>query len=154
MNSAPLFLVITMKIEKPTAFQPPQTESSSVERQVRDVAKLYEGQFLRELVRQMRGTVPDSGLIEQSMGEKIYREELDNQYVESWVNEGGIGLADLIYDQILEKYGAQIKPAPPGSREAPGAQNPSVNPAARSPQPKVTVDQMPPPQIRSKGSSS
>lgn len=68
-----------------------------------DAAKLMEKQFLREMVRAMRATVT-YGLQKPSMAENIYRSELDNQYVESWGDNGGVGLADLIYDQVMAKY--------------------------------------------------
>lgn len=68
-----------------------------------EAAKLMEKQFLREMVRAMRATV-SFGAEKPSMGEMIYRGELDNQYVESWGDNGGVGLADLIYDQVMEKY--------------------------------------------------
>ncbi|NJL26087.1 MAG: hypothetical protein HC902_13585 [Calothrix sp. SM1_5_4] len=38
------------------------------------------------------------------MAEKIFAEQLDNQYVDSWADKGGVGLADMIYTQIKEKY--------------------------------------------------
>lgn len=71
---------------------------------VHDVAKLYEKQFLREMVKAMRGTVSFSDATKPSMAENIYRDQLDEQYVESWGDNGGIGLSNLIYDQIMERY--------------------------------------------------
>lgn len=70
---------------------------------VDEVAKLYEKQFLGEMMKAMRGSTNISGE-KQSMGESIYRDQLDSQYVESWGDNGGIGLANLIYDQLMERY--------------------------------------------------
>lgn len=70
---------------------------------VDEVAKLYEKQFLREMVKAMRGTV-SFGAEKPSMAENLYRDELDQQYVESWGDHGGIGLGDLIYEQIMDKF--------------------------------------------------
>lgn len=78
---------------------------------VDEVAKLYEKQFLREMVRAMRGTVGHSELTKPSMGENIYRERLDQEYVETWGETGGIGLSDLIYEQIMERYFASEETA-------------------------------------------
>jgi peptidoglycan hydrolase FlgJ len=80
---------------------------------VDEVAKLYEKQFLREMVRAMRGTV-SFGAQKPSMAENIYREQLDNEYVESWGEQGGIGLSELIYEQLMDRYfaggpGAKLK---------------------------------------------
>lgn len=71
---------------------------------VDDVAKLYEKQFLREMVKAMRSTVSFGELTKPSMAENIYRDQLDNEYVENWGDQGGIGLSNLIYDQIMEKF--------------------------------------------------
>ncbi len=77
---------------------PPRNEK------IDDVAKLYEKQFLREMVKAMRSTVSNSELVPQSMGEKIYRSQMDEEYVEQWSNSGGTGLSNMIYDQIMDRY--------------------------------------------------
>lgn len=69
---------------------------------VEQAAKMYEKQFLHEMVKAMRGTV-DFGQ-KPSMAEGIYRDQLDEQYVESWGEQGGIGLSDLIYNQVMERF--------------------------------------------------
>jgi peptidoglycan hydrolase FlgJ len=75
---------------------------------LKEVAKKYENQFMREMVKSMRGTVQDSGLIKVGMGEKIFRDDLDSEYVNNWSDRGGVGFADVIYKQLLDKYGAQL----------------------------------------------
>ncbi len=85
--------------------------------QLREASKMYEQHFMREMVKAMRQATPDSGLIETSFGEKIYREQLDNEYVETWSKGGGVGLADLIYNNIRERFfpGAEtLMPQPKG----------------------------------------
>lgn len=84
----------------------PRASSEALPRndKIDEVAKMYEKQFLREMVKAMRGTVTASELVPQSMGEKIYRSQLDEEYVENWGNSGGLGLSDMIYEQIMDKY--------------------------------------------------
>lgn len=76
-----------------------------IDQQFQDVSKLYEKQFLREMVKAMRSTVHESGFIKQNQGEKIFREQLDQENVEKWGDRGGIGLADMIYKQLVDRYG-------------------------------------------------
>ncbi len=76
-----------------------------IDQQFKDVSKLYEKQFLREMVKAMRSTVHESGFIKQNQGEKIFREQLDQEHVEKWGDRGGIGMADMIYSQLIERYG-------------------------------------------------
>lgn len=95
---------------KPTGarLSPPTPNVKSIDDKFRDVAKLYEKQFMREMVKAMRSTVQESGLLKVNTGEKIFREQLDEQYVDKWGARGGMGLADLIYNQLVERYGAQM----------------------------------------------
>ena len=80
------------------ATPPPKNEK------IDEVARMYEKQFLREMVKAMRSTVSESDLVPQSMGEKIYRSQMDEEYVEQWSNQGGTGLSNMIYEQIMDRY--------------------------------------------------
>jgi peptidoglycan hydrolase FlgJ len=60
------------------------------------------------MVKAMRGTVGESELMPASMGEKIFREQLDDNYVEEWSNTGGVGFADLIYNHVMDRYQNQF----------------------------------------------
>jgi flagellar protein FlgJ len=68
-------------------------------------ARSFENQFLRQIVGAMRKTVPKDELIEESMTENLFKEQLDGEYVDKWVDGGGIGLADMLYTQLNERYG-------------------------------------------------
>lgn len=85
---------------QPHALERPQQRNE----QVYKAAKMYENQFLRDMVKAMRQTVSESELMPTSMGEKIFREQLDQEYVEGWSDRGGIGFADMIYDHIMDRY--------------------------------------------------
>ena len=79
---------------------------------------MYEEQFLRQMVRAMRKSVGHSALTKPSFGERIYREQLDDKYVSSWIDRGGTGFGDMIYTQLAEKFfpqllGRKIKPIRP-----------------------------------------
>ncbi|MCX7978316.1 MAG: rod-binding protein [Bdellovibrionaceae bacterium] len=89
---------------------------TSPEQKLREVSTLYEKQFLREMVKAMRATVGEGGIIKPSHGERIFREQLDHEYVEQWGDRGGIGLADLIYEQLVERYGEKLGLKPPEIR--------------------------------------
>lgn len=96
-----------MSVTKASALlvTPPETKTQdSRHPKVLEAAKMYEGQFLREMVRAMKKTVPESEFMPESQAEKIFREQLDDQSVDNWVERGGVGMADLIYDQVMEKY--------------------------------------------------
>jgi flagellar protein FlgJ len=73
-----------------------------------EVADMYEKHFLGEMMKAMRSTVHESGFIKQNQAEKIFREQLDDHYVDKWGEKGGIGLSTMIYQQLVEKFGAQM----------------------------------------------
>lgn len=74
------------------------------EKQLKEAAKMYEQHFLREMVKAMRKTVPEGEFLKANFAEKLYQEQLDHQYVDAWSESGGVGLADMIYDQIKMRY--------------------------------------------------
>ncbi len=88
------------KIQKGLPIRPQQNP----EAKLRDAAKMYEQYFLNEMVKAMRTTIDHSDLTEPNMAEQIYSEKLDDQYVETWSNRGGVGLADIIYNQIHDRF--------------------------------------------------
>lgn len=76
---------------------------------VREVADLYEKFFIKELMRHMKsGLNEDGGMIKKNNAEKIFTEQLDEQYSDEWNKRGGFGISDLIYQNVTERYGAQI----------------------------------------------
>lgn len=80
-----------------------QTQAK-VEAKLKDAAKMYEKQFLREMVKAMRSTVNYSEMSKPGYAEKIYQNQLDNQYAENWGETGGIGLSKLIFEQIKSRH--------------------------------------------------
>lgn len=106
-----------MEIKKDT-FIPTRTvqAQSEIDQKLKDAAQMYEQHFLGEMVKAMRQSVSTSDLVESNMGQKIYEGQLDQQYVEQWSNAGGVGLSDLIYQNIKERY----FPAHTMTRVAPG----------------------------------
>ena len=90
--------------QKPISPEAPTQQAEKKDPKVWGAAQLYEQQFLREIVKAMRRSVPESELVPTSMGERIYREQLDDQYVDQWSQKGGVGFADLVYDHIMERF--------------------------------------------------
>ncbi len=83
-------------------------QQKSADEKLKDVSKMYEKHFLGEMMKAMRSTVHESGFIQVNQAEKIFREQLDGEYVDKWSEKGGIGLSSMIYDQLVQRYGAQL----------------------------------------------
>ena len=103
--------MIDMDRFKATRQVPGQGE---MEQKLRKAADMYEQQFLGDMLKSMRSTVSESELLPSGIGQKIYEGELDNEYVKAWVGRGGIGLSDLIYNQLHEKMFPQKMMRPLG----------------------------------------
>lgn len=85
-----------------------ENRSKVTDEKLREVSEMYEKHFIREMMKQMRSTVKEGGFIKQNNAEKIFRDQLDDQYAEQWGKAGGIGLSDLIYNQLIDKFGVQM----------------------------------------------
>lgn len=106
-------------------------EPKSIQTKFREVSDLYEKQFMREMVKAMRSTVQESGLVKTNQAEKIFREQLDDQYVDKWSEKGGVGFSDIIYDQLMQKYGPVLNKAQLKQPHAPIAMDPKSNTAIK-----------------------
>ncbi len=84
-------------------------QMKKVDRQLKKAAKMYEEQFLRQMVKAMRKSVDHSAMTKPSFGERIYKEQLDDKYVQSWVQRGGTGFGDMVYKQLVEKFYPQLQ---------------------------------------------
>lgn len=93
---------------QPMALQKQSPSSQEIEGKVRSAAEMYEKHFLREMVKAMRKTVSHGGLVKKNMAEKIFSEKLDGEYVDVWGKKGGIGLSDVIYEQVMQRFGQQM----------------------------------------------
>lgn len=96
-----------MKINQFKNIRQPLTPEQH-DQKLKEVSQLYEKQFLREMVKAMRGSVQEGEFMKPNNAEKIFREQLDHEYVEKWGDKGGIGLADMIYDQLIDRMGPAL----------------------------------------------
>lgn len=76
---------------------------------LKEVADMYEQHFLKEMMKQMKSTVSEGvDMFKKNHAEKIFQEQLDNEYSTQWNKQGSFGLSNLIYDQLMERYGSQL----------------------------------------------
>ena len=72
-------------------------------------SRQFESLLLNSMIREMRSTIPESGLFPNSMAEDIFTSMLDEQYGDLMANGGGIGLARLIVEQMGQKNAPGIE---------------------------------------------
>ncbi|WP_285907048.1 rod-binding protein [Pseudodesulfovibrio pelocollis] len=83
-------------------------------KQLRQACQNFEAVFISKLWQEMRNTVPKDGYT-KSKQEDMYLSMFDKDFAETMAQAGGIGLADLIYDQLSEKLKETSRDALPGA---------------------------------------
>lgn len=73
---------------------------------LKEACKEFESYFINYIFKQMQNSVYSinngEGLIKRSQGEEIFTEMLNEQYSEKATEQGGIGLADMMYKQLSQ----------------------------------------------------
>lgn len=86
----------------------PRRTVEEMDARLREASKMYEKLFMNEMMKAMRSTVHEGGLIKQNSAEKLFRDELDQEYVNKWSEKGGLGFSEIIYNSMIEKFGVQM----------------------------------------------
>ena len=69
-----------------------------------EAAKGMEKIFVKKLIDEMRKSVPtQDGGITDSHAERVYRSLLDDEYAQTMVDQGGIGLSHLIIEALTNR---------------------------------------------------
>ncbi|RQD72282.1 MAG: peptidase [Tindallia sp. MSAO_Bac2] len=65
-----------------------------------DACREFESIFLHMMIRQMRSTVQENGLVEKSHAREIFEDLHDEELANSMAQGQGIGLAQQMYQQL------------------------------------------------------
>jgi len=84
-------------IAKQAAAGPSQ---AAEETKLKEACQQFEEMFLTQMMKQMRKTAPQGGMFGGSQSEKQFEEMLDQERAKSWSQEGGVGLASMMFEQM------------------------------------------------------
>lgn len=70
--------------------------------ELKKVAQEFEAVFIAYLLKVMRETIEESGLMEEGFGKTIYTEMFDQEVSMSIARRGALGISDLLYKHLLE----------------------------------------------------
>jgi flagellar protein FlgJ len=77
---------------------------SKDEKQLKKACKDFESYFINYIYKQMQSSVNSinngEGIVKRSQGEDIFTEMLADEYSKQATEQGGIGLADMMYKQL------------------------------------------------------
>lgn len=71
--------------------------------QLKKAAEQFEAIFLQQMFKDMRNTVPTDGLLARENADDIYNQLQDAEAAKIMAERGGIGLAELMMQQLLDE---------------------------------------------------
>ena len=88
---------------RPAGYVPknPMTDAEREAKQLREACEGFEAMFLSMMYKQMRATMPESGLLgKKSNALEIFEDMRDTEMMNAAAKSGGIGIADMMYKQL------------------------------------------------------
>lgn len=82
--------------------QTPKKVAGRDPQQLKAATQQFEAVFIQQMFKDMRNTIPEGGLIERSNADDIYTQMQDAEAAKVMAERGGIGLADLMMQQLLD----------------------------------------------------
>ncbi len=79
-------------------------DSRTKDQKLREACEGFESVFIQKLWEQMRKNVPKEGYL-HSKDEETYQSMFDQEFAKKMASAGGIGLADMLYEQLNQKLG-------------------------------------------------
>jgi flagellar protein FlgJ len=70
---------------------------------LREATQQFESLFITQVMKAMRGTVPESHLMGSGSGEKLFREMLDQELAGRVALSGGFGIGEMLYQQLSHR---------------------------------------------------
>ena len=67
---------------------------------LREATQQFESLFVSQLMKSMRDTVPESRLMGSGSGQQLFREMLDQELAGRVAQSGGIGIGEMLYQQL------------------------------------------------------
>ncbi|WP_052813346.1 peptidoglycan DD-metalloendopeptidase family protein [Desulfonatronum thioautotrophicum] len=104
------------KAEKST----PESGTSDVgqESRLREASQDFEALFLHQLIKQMRATVPHHDPL-RGKGEEFWQSHFDMEMASVLAQSGGMGLGDMIFEQLRQSQVQATRHSEPGSKPMP-----------------------------------
>jgi peptidoglycan hydrolase FlgJ len=78
----------------------------------------FEALFLARMLKQMRQSIPQNGLLGNGPGKEIYQSLMDQELAKKISQRGGVGLGENLYRQVLQREEKPGAPAREGRQEA------------------------------------
>jgi len=74
---------------------------------LKQAAQQFEAVYIQQMFKEMRKTIPNDGLIERGNADDIYTQFQDAEAAKIMAEQGGIGLAEVMVQQLLDQDESQ-----------------------------------------------
>ena len=104
-------LNITRKTGNAECLKEPQelSHAGKNDSQLREACREMESMFVYYLFKEMRATIPKSGLVGEGKTEEIYTSLLDLELSKELSSKGGLGLSSILFDQLCRNSGKKLE---------------------------------------------
>lgn len=92
-----------LPLQKAAAEQTPSREAEQAK--LKTACQEFEQLFLTQMLNQMRSSIPkgEGGLFGGGQQEEMFNGMLDQERAKAWSQDGGVGLANLLFQQMKEQ---------------------------------------------------
>lgn len=73
-------------------------------KKLKEASEEFEAYFINMLFKEMRKTIQEGGLVEKSQARSTFESMLDEEMSKNMSKQGGLGLADMIYNNMVRVY--------------------------------------------------
>jgi flagellar protein FlgJ len=101
--------------EKVSNYDP--TSRQKEESRLKDASKQFEQVFMMQMLKEMDKSVQKSDVFGEGKDEETFKDMLNQERAKAWSESGGVGLAQLIYEQMRSQI-ADKKPGEQGQDPA------------------------------------
>ncbi len=85
--------------------QTPKMAKGQDREKLQQTAQQFEAIFIQQMFKEMRNSIPEGGLIKRGNADSIYTQLQDAEAAKVMAERGGIGLADLMLQELLKQDG-------------------------------------------------
>lgn len=91
---------LNSRLDKQLDYQNSNLKKSTDDKQLMELSQNFEAIFVNQMLTSMRSENTGNDFIPESNGEKTFKSMLDEEYSKTISQQGALGLANAIYNQL------------------------------------------------------
>jgi len=87
----------------------PQISSAEKMAGMKEAAQKFESYYIYMMLKAMRKTVPEGGILSSGLGHDVYTSMYDEAIADEMARTGSLGLSKLLMEQYMKSEGEKVK---------------------------------------------